>query len=83
MNQDQFKDRLLAREQEALTRIQRAMNTVRESGDGAAQDAGDESVRRACRLRPPATLQEGPGRELASVIAPGASREGARRRPWG
>jgi DnaK suppressor protein len=44
MNQDQFKDRLLAREQEALTRIQRAMNTVRESGDGAAQDAGDESV---------------------------------------
>ena len=44
MNQERYKARLLEREQEALTRIERAMATAREPGDGAAHDVGDESV---------------------------------------
>ena len=44
MNLDQYKERLQAREQESLTRVQRAMSTAREPGDGAAHDSGDESV---------------------------------------
>jgi len=44
MNLDRYKQQLLAQEQESLKRIERAMAAAREPGDGAAFDAGDESV---------------------------------------
>jgi DnaK suppressor protein len=44
MDQERYRRRLLEQEQESLRRIERAMSSARESGDGSAHDAGDESV---------------------------------------
>ena len=44
MNTDHYKQRLLAREQELIARINRASANAREPGDGSPHDAGDESV---------------------------------------
>ena len=43
MNPNQYKRRLLAHEQELSARVERAMVSVREPGDGAPHDVGDES----------------------------------------
>ena len=44
MNSSQYKQRLLAQEQELLARVERAMASAREPGDGSAHDIADESV---------------------------------------
>ena len=44
MNTDQYKQRLLAMEQELSTRFEQATANARESDDGAVGDTGDESV---------------------------------------
>jgi DnaK suppressor protein len=44
MNTDHYKQRLLAREQELIARINRVSANAREPGDGSPHDAGDESV---------------------------------------
>ena len=44
MNPNDYKRRLLAKEQELLARVERAMASAREPGDGSPQDVGDESV---------------------------------------
>ena len=44
MNPDKYKVQLLAKEQELSARVDRAMATVREPGDGAARDISDDSV---------------------------------------
>lgn len=42
MNPNQYKQRLLAKEQELSARVERAMVSVREPADGSAHDIGDE-----------------------------------------
>jgi DnaK suppressor protein len=44
MNPDKYKQRLVAKAQELSARVERAMATVREPGDGAARDSSDDSV---------------------------------------
>jgi len=44
LNTGQYKQRLLAKEKELLTQINRAAVSAREPGDETARDAGDESV---------------------------------------
>ncbi len=44
MNPEKYKLQLLAKEQELSARVDRAMATVREPGDGAARDISDDSV---------------------------------------
>jgi DnaK suppressor protein len=44
MNPNQYRQRLLAQEQELSARVERAMTAVREGGDGAARDISDDSV---------------------------------------
>jgi len=44
MNVEHFKQRLLAEEQELLSRIERTETSARESSDDAVHDQGDESV---------------------------------------
>ncbi len=44
LNTDQYKRRLLAQEQELMTRIKQAGASARESGDESVGDAGDASV---------------------------------------
>jgi DnaK suppressor protein len=43
MNPNHFTRRLLEQEQELSARVERAMASVREPGDGSARDVGDES----------------------------------------
>jgi len=44
MNIEHFKEKLLAEEQELLSRIQRVETSARETGDDAVHDQADESV---------------------------------------
>jgi DnaK suppressor protein len=44
MNPNQYKRRLLEKEQELSARVERAMASIREPGDGSAHDVGDESA---------------------------------------
>src|SRR4029450_6377665 len=44
MNTDQYKQRLLAMEEELSSRMKRAGATAREPADDSTSDAGDESV---------------------------------------
>ena len=43
MNRKEYRQRLLAEEQRLADRVERALAGVRESGDGAAHDVGDDS----------------------------------------
>jgi len=43
MNVEQYRQRLLAEEQRLSDRIERARSDIREAGDGAAHDSGDDS----------------------------------------
>jgi DnaK suppressor protein len=43
MNLNQYKQRLLAQEQELSARVERAMASVREPADGSAHDIGDDA----------------------------------------
>jgi hypothetical protein len=44
MTIEHYRQRLLVEQQRAFTRLERAVAVVSDPGDGAPQDAGDESV---------------------------------------